>query len=128
MAYLVINDSPDRGDASRESDELVDLDRVVSLAERLYRQTLEPLRVVDAETGHTLLYFGHAGYRCVDRRRVRSGGYQLDGGFSRPFEHLDDAIARAAKQLLSCIHRGIEAMIEVVDGNGRVYWRNGRPV
>lgn len=126
MAYVVINDARDPTAPGRESDEL-ELTGAIELAQRVRQTSGEPLRIVDAATGRTLLYLGHDGFRCIDRRKSpRTGWRQLDGGFSRPCARLDDAIARAAKELASCLRRGIEALIEVVDGDDRVYWRNGR--
>jgi hypothetical protein len=133
MGYLVINDArKDARSAMGESEELSDLELALALAQREHAVTAEPLRVVHAETGRTLLYFGHEGFRCINRAfakpHVPDAVYQLDGGFSRPFERIQEAVTRAATEYLSCIRRGIDAVVEVVDGAGRVYWRNGRPV
>lgn len=142
MGYIVINDAhkaagaaaPSGWDPNGESEELGDLDAAVTLATGAFDTHAEPLRVVHAETGRTLLYFGHAGYRCVNRaaayprnQRGADGFYQLDGGFSRPYERLVDAIARAASEYMSCLANDVAAEVEVVDGAGRVFWSNGRP-
>jgi hypothetical protein len=127
MGYVVIND------ARRQESEELDLEAALRIARRQHGATAEPLRVVRAATGRTLLYYGHPGYRCVnralaDRPPLEVGSNQLDGGFSRPSERLEDAIARAASEYLRCLRHGMAAKIEVVDGAGRVYWQNGRPL